>query len=95
MTSSGFFGPLSKKQLQSKLNQPWVSGPNYCTKSCAVADIAVRVHKLGVIEQVEEFGAELKLGRSLTAVSLSSARSKSLIPGPQQTVRGESPMMPS
>src|SRR6516164_7122354 len=60
MTSSGFFGPLSKKQLQSKLNQPWVPSPYYCTKGCAVADVAVWVHKLRVIEQVEGFGAKLK-----------------------------------
>src|SRR6516225_6714147 len=53
--------PTSKKQFQSKLNQPWVASLHHGTESCSVADVAVRVHKLRVIEQVEEFGAELKL----------------------------------
>src|SRR6516162_9227220 len=71
----------SKNQLYSKLDQPWVSGPNYCTKSCAVADIAVRVHKLGVIEQVEEFGAELKLGAFADRRVLEQRKIEAVNPG--------------
>jgi len=46
-------------ELQSKLNQPWVSGCGN-TSEVGVADVSVRITEVSMVEDVEELGAELK-----------------------------------
>jgi hypothetical protein len=81
------------------LDQPRVAGAQHLAEGTAVdhlarRDVAVYLAELSVVGEVEEFRPKLQIEALGRAVFFMTLKSTLLMPGPQQTDRGEFPMRP-